>query len=81
MATQNNGLPPTNLSLHTKTHGQWPHTRANKIFKQINKLHSGDRPYSHEYWNTSHMSHIYLIKTTTLPLKKKKKYTNNFFYM
>ena len=62
----NQWLTSTNLFLQTKTHGQWPHTRANKIFKQINKSHSEDRPHSHEYWNTSHMPHIYLIKSIIL---------------
>ena len=28
-------LPP-----QIKAYGQWPHSRADKIFKQINKLHS-----------------------------------------
>ena len=38
--TQNNGLPP--LPQQSKTHGQRPNSRANKIFKQISKSHSGD---------------------------------------
>ena len=36
-------------TLQTKADGQWPHSHADKIFKQISKSYSEDRTHSHKH--------------------------------
>ena len=66
----------------TKAHGQWPHPRVYKIFRQISKSHCGERTHSHKHRNTSHIFKVMYTnkKKILLSILIIYIYTINFFF-